>query len=283
MKKFGVVGAGTMGAGIAQSAALAGMHVILCDISEEILRRAHRLMSDDLGKAVGKSILSQQESLDALARITASTSLESLRESDIVVEAVVEELAVKKDLFSRLEEICSDSTIFASNTSSLSITALASGLRYPSRVVGMHFFNPAHRMKLVEVIGGSQSSEETLSRTLELARLLGKSPVLVKDTPGFIVNRVARPFYGEALRLLGEGIATIEDIDMIVKEEGGFKMGPFELMDLIGIDINFAVTKSMYEQTFGEPRYRPHAIQQAMVNAVKLGKKTGKGFYNYDR
>jgi len=282
MKKLGVVGAGTMGAGIGLSAALAGLDVLLSDVSEEALRRALQFIDVELRKGVDKNVLSSDQSSKARSRISTTIPLDPLKEADIVVEAVVEILSAKRELFQRLEQICTERAILASNTSSLSITALASGLRHPSRVVGMHFFNPAHRMKLVEVVGGSQTSEQSLSRTVELARLLGKSPVLVKDTPGFIVNRVARPFYGEALRLLGEGIATAEDIDRIVREEGGFKMGPFELMDLIGIDINFAVTKSIYEQSFGEERYRPHVIQQAMVAAGTLGRKTGKGFYRYD-
>jgi len=282
MKQLGVVGAGTMGAGIGLSAALAGLDVLLSDVSEDALQRANQFIDVELKKSVDKHALSQEQSSNALSRISTTISLDAFRKSDIVVEAVVENLSAKKELFQRLEQICTEATILASNTSSLSITALASGLRYPARVVGMHFFNPAHRMKLIEVVGGSQTSEETLGRTADLARFLGKSPVLVKDTPGFIVNRIARPFYGEALRLLGEGVATAEDIDRIVREEGGFRMGPFELMDLIGIDINFAVTKSIYEQSFGEERYRPHVIQQAMVSAGTLGRKTGKGFYTYD-
>jgi 3-hydroxybutyryl-CoA dehydrogenase len=198
-----------------------------------------------------------------------------------VIEAVVEKLEVKQDIFRRLEAICQSNAIFATNTSSLSITAIASVLSRPERVVGMHFFNPAHLMKLVEIIRGHRTAEAVVSRASDLARALGKIPVHAKDTPGFIVNRCARPFYGEALRVLGEGIASPEDIDRIVKLEGGFKMGPFELMDLIGIDVNLAVTQSMYDQTFGEPRYRPHVIQKNMVNANLLGRKTKRGFYDY--
>ena len=208
--------------------------------------------------------------------------LEDFSQCDVVIEAAIENLEVKRDIFIRLEAICNPETILATNTSSLSVTSIASSINGSSRVVGMHFFNPPHIMKLVEVVHGHRTSNIALEKTVALARMLGKVPVVVKDTPGFIVNRVARPFYGEALRLLGEGVASVEDIDRIVKLEGAFKMGPFELMDLIGIDVNLAVTKSMYEQTFGEPRYQPHVIQQTMVNAGHLGRKTKRGFYNYN-
>jgi 3-hydroxybutyryl-CoA dehydrogenase len=188
---------------------------------------------------------------------------------------------LKQELFRKLGEICSAEAILATNTSSLSVTAIASVVRGPERVVGMHFFNPAHIMKLVEVVQGHRTAETAVAATRAAAAAMGKVPVTAKDTPGFIVNRVARPFYGEALRLLGEGVTSVEELDRILRLEGGFKMGPFELMDLIGIDINFAVTKSMYDQTFGEPRYRPHLIQQQMVNAGQLGRKSKRGFYSY--
>ena len=282
MKTLGIVGAGTMGGGIAYVAALSGFDVLLHDVSSTVLEGAHDRFSADLQKGIDKGKISPELAAQAKNRFRTVTSFQEFSSCDFVIEAAREKLDVKKDIFLQLEKYCSPSVIFASNTSSLSITAIASSLKNPARVVGMHFFNPPHVMKLVEVIRGEHSSDDTIATTMMLAQQLGKTAVLAKDTPGFIVNRCARPFYGEALRILGEGIASVEDIDRIVKLEGGFAMGPFELMDLIGIDVNLAVTKSMYEQTFGEARYRPHLIQQSMVNAGRLGRKTQRGFYTYE-
>lgn len=282
MKTLGVIGAGTMGAGIAQSAALAGLDVFLHDISLELLSRATERIGAELTKSVEKGKLTQSEGDKALRRITTTPMFDGVASCELVIEAAIEKLDVKQEIFGRLEKICSTQTIIASNTSSLSITAMSSRLAHPERTIGIHFFNPVHLMKLVEVIKGHKTSPDTTERALAFVNQLTKTPVVVTDTPGFIVNRVARPFYGEALRLLGEGVATVEEIDRIVKLEGGFRMGPFELMDLIGIDINFAVTQSMYEQSFGEPRYRPHIIQKRMVDAGLLGRKTKRGFYDYN-
>ncbi len=280
---IGVVGAGTMGAGIAALAAEGGFEVILHDVSEEVLSKARERISADFAKRVDRKILSSERASEAAGRIRASASLDQLSRCGFVIESASEDLSVKRGIYLKLEPLCSPETVIATNTSSLSITSLASRLSRPGLFVGMHFFNPPGRMRLVEIIRGIKSSDAAVDAALDLSRRMGKEPVIAKDTPGFIVNRIARPFYGEALRILGEGIAAHDEIDRIVRLEGGFHMGPFELMDLIGIDVNLAVTKSIYEQTFGEPRYRPHIIQQGMVDSGKLGRKSGQGFYPYGR
>jgi 3-hydroxybutyryl-CoA dehydrogenase len=281
IKHLGVVGAGTMGAGIAQVAALSKIDVALYDINGTLLRQALERVKADFKRGIEKGKLTHDQTTEAFSRIHPRTRLADLGHADAIVEAAIEDLRIKKDLFRHLEASTKPGTLLASNTSSLSITAIASATQIPERVVGMHFFNPAHIMKLVEIVQGQKTTQESIQRAAELARQLGKTPVVVKDTPGFIVNRVARPFYGEALRLLGENVASVEEIDRIVRLEGGFAMGPFELMDLIGLDVNFSVTQSMYDQFFGEPRYRPHPIQKRMVESGMLGKKSGQGFYTY--
>lgn len=278
---IGIIGAGTMGSGIAQVAAVAGYGVILYDIDAPVLDRSMKQIENNLAKAIEKNKLTAAEKETALAKIKTSVDFSQLKNSTTVIEAAAERLDIKQGIFQRLDDLLPHESIIATNTSSLSVTVLGAATRRPDRVIGMHFFNPAHIMKLVEIIKGIETSHTTISRITSLAKEFGKTPVLASDTPGFIVNRIARPFYGEALRLLGEGVASADEIDRIVKKSGGFKMGPFELMDLIGIDINFSVSKSVYEQFFHEPRYRPHPIQQQMVDANLLGRKTGKGFYEY--
>lgn len=275
---IGICGAGTMGSGIAYAAAAAGYDVLLYDVSDEYIARGLGHVARFLKAGLDRGKISQEEADALQARVRATPDLAGFAPCSLVVEAIIEDLQAKRDLFKRLEDIVAAATILASNTSSLPITAIAAPLVHPDRVVGMHFFNPAHIMKLVEVIQGYRTADGVVEKTVEISKALGKTPVLAKDTPGFIVNRVARNFYGEALRIVGEGGGTYEQIDRCMRGVG-FKMGPFELMDLIGIDVNLAVTESVYEQYFHEPRFRPHIIQRKMVEAGLLGKKSGGGFY----
>ena len=281
-----ILTAGTMGSGIALAAlyagngfwdcphcAYAGYSVILQDPFAEANSQAKEYL---------QKFLDKKDMGERIERVTFSDDMEALAPAHIVIEAVVEHLNLKKDIFNRLDIICPPPTILATNTSTLAVTEVAAAAGNPERVVGMHFFNPAPVLKLVEVVKAAQTSDDVVEAVVALAEQLGKSPVVTKDTPGFIVNRVARPFYGEALRLLGEGVASHEDIDAIVQHGGGFRMGPFQLMDLIGIDINATAMQSMYEQSFGEPRYRPHWIQMQKMQASNLGRKTGSGFYDYN-
>jgi 3-hydroxybutyryl-CoA dehydrogenase len=277
----GVLGAGTMGAGIAQVAAWAGHPVRLYDIADAPLRRGLDGIAAILRKGAerGKHTTDQAEA--AIAKVHGTTRLADLAGCGIVVEAAPEDLAIKQAMFAELAQgIVTDTCILASNTSTLSIASLAKGLAHPERVCGMHFFNPAPLMPLVEVVRGPFTSDDVVGQVAALATAWGKTPVVCADTPGFIVNRVARPFYGEALRLLGDGIADVATIDRLARD-AGFPMGPFELMDLIGIDVNFAAAQSVFDGYFGEPRFRPHLIQRQMVESGRLGRKTGQGYYAY--
>lgn len=279
---IGIVGAGTMGAGIAHIAALKKFNVSLYDINEEVISRSVETINYEMKRSVDKNKISDDDMKQALTRIKKRTNINDLDTCDIIIEAVLEDIKVKKDLFKKLDQIAHHTAILASNTSSLSITAIAAATKKPERVVGMHFFNPVHLMKLVEIVKGVRTSEETIKSATAIAEQLGKKTVQAKDTPGFIVNRVARPFYSEALKILGENVTTLEEIDRIVKKSGGFKMGPFELMDLIGNDVNLSVTESIYEQMYHDPRFRPSQIQKQLVEAGLYGKKTKRGFYNYE-
>lgn len=261
-----------MGSGIALTALLAGAEVILQDTYAPILERADDYI---------KKFLEKKDRSALYANLTLTETLDAFSRAGVVIEAAPERLELKQELFAKLEAVCSPDTILASNTSTLSVTAVAATTQFPQRVAGMHFFNPAPVLPLVEVVRAAQSSQATIDALVALAEALGKTPVVTGDTPGFIVNRVARPFYGEALRLLGEDVASFQDIDRLVEQGAGFRMGPFRLMDLIGIDINAGAMRSMYEQTYHEPRYRPHWIQMQKLAAGELGRKTGKGFYEY--
>ncbi len=276
----GVVGAGTMGAGIAQVAAWSGHRVVLYDVAPDVVARGTAGIARLLRRGAEKGRHTAVEAEAAIARIAGTVDLADFGSCGIVIEAAPERLDLKRDLFARLEAVVHDEAILATNTSTLSVAAIAGGLARPERLCGLHFFNPAPLMPLVEVIRGPRTDPAVAATVAGLARMWGKSPVEVEDRPGFIVNRVARPFYGEALRLLGEGVADVATLDRLARD-AGFPMGPFELMDLIGIDVNYAAACSVYEGFFLDPRFRPHPIQRAMVESGRLGRKTGRGYYAY--
>ncbi len=281
MKNIGIIGSGTMGIGIAQVAATSGCEVFLYDQNSAQTEKSLASLKKILSRLVEKQKISAEKSEDVFNKIKPCSELSDFKNCDLVIEAIIENKEIKTKVFQQLEEIVSDECIISSNTSSISITSLSSELKNPKRFIGIHFFNPAPLMPLVEVIAGLLT-EKTLAH--EIATLMeswGKIPVIPKDVPGFIVNRIARPFYGEALRIAEENIATPEQIDEAMRTLGNFKMGPFELMDLIGIDINFSVTKTVYADYFFDPKYKPSLLQQRMSEAKLLGRKTGKGFYNY--
>lgn len=284
MITVGVAGAGAMGAGIAQVALVHGHPVILADVDERVVSRARQGIQDALNREVGKGRLTSADAESAMGRLE-TTSLPDGRSRfagcGVVVEAIVEAIDAKRSLFQSLERVVSADCVLATNTSSLSITAIAAACSTPARVVGMHFFNPAPVMPLVEIIPGAQTSPGITSATRSLAEAWGKITVLASDSPGFIVNRVARPFYGESLRMLEEGVADAPTIDWALRELAGFRMGPFLLMDFIGNDVNYAVTESVWRSTYFDARYRPSITQRRLVDAGWLGRKTGRGFYEY--
>ena len=277
---MGIIGAGTMGSGIAQICALAGYEVLLYDNTEQALDKARSTIEVNLFKGIDKGKISQEDADQCKTRISFVHKLDKVV-GDLIIEAIIEDLDVKQELFAALEKTNSSETIFATNTSSIPITKIAAALDRPDRLVGLHFFNPAHIMKLVEVISGAATSVQVTSETRAFAESLEKTVVEAKDSPGFIVNRVARHFYVESLQTLESGVAGVEGIDRLM-EASGFKMGPFRLMDLIGVNTNLSVTQSMYEGFNQEAKFRPNRIQQQKVDAGHWGRKSGRGFYEYE-
>ena len=280
--KVGIIGSGTMGSGIAQVATTAGCQVNLFDANQAILEKSKESLEKILIRLIEKGRIDTSEKNRIQSNISYVNSLKELSNSDLIIEAIIENLEIKKKVFSELEILVSDDCIIASNTSSLSIASIAASLKNPKRCVGIHFFNPAPLMKLVEVIPAIQTSYETLEKSIDTISSWGKTVAIAKDTPGFIVNRVARPFYSEALRIYDEGVASFQAIDNSLKNLGGFRMGPFELMDFIGNDVNFTVTETVFKSFFFDPRYKPSFTQKRFAEAGYLGRKSGIGFYEYD-
>lgn len=282
IKTVGVVGAGSMGGGIANLAAISGYNVILNDINDAYLQNALKRMDKFMSKSVEKGKMTAEQKAEALERIQTTTSLEDLAGADIVIEAVIEDLELKKSVFSKLDEVVPEGVILATNTSSMSITVIASATKRPERVAGMHFFNPAQIMKLVEVVRGYKTSDETVEELKDFSKSLNKVPIEVKkDTPGFIVNRIMVPQFIEAIKLLEEGVASAEDIDRAVTLGLNYPMGPFTLQDYAGVDIGYHVME-YFKNEFNDNRFAPPLLLKQLVNAGRLGKKTGAGFYDYD-
>ena len=278
-----IIGSGTMGSGIAQVAATAGCTVKLFDLNQEALTKSKNALETTLTKLVEKEKIDSIEKSRIQNNISFVYTIKDLSDSDLVIEAIVESLEVKRKLFSELENYVSPETILASNTSSLSIASIAASCQKPERVIGIHFFNPAPLMQLVEVIPAVQTSAEVLEKTIKTITDWKKTVAVAKDTPGFIVNRVARPFYSESLRIYEEGVADFATIDWALKTLGGFRMGPFELMDFIGHDVNYVVTETVFTAFYFDPKFKPSFTQKRLVEAGFLGRKSGRGFYNYSK
>ncbi len=277
----GIIGAGTMGIGIAQVAATNGCKVWIYDANAKQVETATVGLEKTLTKLVDKQKISAEKMTEILANISIATELKDFKDCELVIEAIIENKEIKTKVFTELENYVSESCIISSNTSSISITSLGAELKKPERFIGIHFFNPAPLMPLVEVIPSLLTEKTLAEKIYSLMKEWGKTPVIAKDIPGFIVNRIARPYYGEGLRIVEENIATPEQVDEAMKTLGNFKMGPFELMDLIGVDVNFAVTTTVYKDYFYDPKYKPSLLQQRMSEAKLHGRKTGKGFYDY--
>src|SRR5690554_4252864 len=279
--KVGIIGSGTMGMGIAQVAATAGCTVKLYDVNIAALEKSKVALEGILNRLVEKGKIDSEEKNRIQGNISYVNTLKELKKSKLTIEAIVENIDVKRNVFATIEKFVSDDCIIASNTSSLSIASIASALQKPERCIGIHFFNPAPLMKLVEVIPSIQTSSTTLETAVKIISEWQKTVAVAKDTPGFIVNRVARPFYGEALRIYEEGMASFSEIDKAMKDVGGFKMGPFELMDFIGNDVNYTVTETVFEAFYFDPRYKPSFTQKRFSEAGYLGRKSGRGYYDY--
>ena len=279
--KVSVIGAGTMGAGIAQIAATKGHEVYLYDSFDGAIKTAENKLKKILNRMVEKKKITQQENIEILERINFTKEITEVSGSELVIEAIIENLEIKQKVFTEIESLVDKDCIIASNTSSLSIASIASSCENAERVVGIHFFNPAPLMPLVEIIPAVQTSEDTLNKAKSIIDSWKKETVVAKDTPGFIVNRVARPFYGEAIKIYEEGVADFATIDWALKEIGGFKMGPFELMDYIGNDVNYTVTETVFTAFYFDSRYKPSFTQKRMMEAGYLGRKSGRGYYNY--
>jgi 3-hydroxybutyryl-CoA dehydrogenase len=279
---IGVVGAGTMGSGIANLAALSGFNVILVDLEERVLQKALSRMESFMDKSIAKGKITPEQKHEAMEKVRGSTDLREMKHADVIIEAVIENMDVKKEVFSKLDQIAPEHAILATNTSSMSITEIASATNRPNQVVGMHFFNPPQLMKLVEVVRGYKTSDETVEQAKELARKLKKEPVEVKkDSPGFIVNRIMIPQFIEAIRLVEEGVASMEDIDKAVTLGLNYPMGPFTLQDFAGVDIGLHVMDYFYQE-FKDDRFAAPLLLRQLVRAGRLGRKTGAGFYDYD-
>jgi 3-hydroxybutyryl-CoA dehydrogenase len=280
IRKVGVVGAGSMGAGIAQVAAQSGFEVFMVDVSDAAWARAQKTITKSLERLASKEKITQEQAKEAFGRIRFSTDVGALKDVPFLFEAVFEDIGVKKELFGKLDAVCGDDVVYASNTSSIAITEMASLVKRPSLFVGMHFFNPVPMMRLVEVIPAMQTGKATVDLALAMAKRLDKTPITCKDTPGFVVNRLLVPYMLDAARLLEQGVASAEDIDTAMKLGAGMPMGPFELMDFTGVEISYLVGEIFYGYT-KESRFAPPGLLRNMVKAGYLGRKTGKGFHDY--